>query len=473
MRYIGIVLLLNAAFMLLSLIISVINHDAGVQPLLYGLLVTMIWGFFPLIFVPKTDSLNNKEGFVVVVFSWCLSCVFGMLPYVFWGGEFTLTKAFFESVSGYTTAGGSVLANVEALPKGLLFWRSSTHWIGGLGIVVFMLLVLPSLGKAQMLLSKIEISSLAHENFKFRSSRMLQIILSIYIGLTACCTILFMCFGMDPFDAVNHAFSTISTGGFSTKNTSIAHFNSLPIELVTIFFMFIAGIHFGVLYSTLTFKKFNLFRSPVVHWYFVSTLLCGLIIAVDIHGTHFSTWGQSFRHAMFQAVSIVSTTGFATTNTAVWPPLSIIVLMYLTIQCACSGSTAGGIKSDRMIIFFKRLQCQLRKLQHPQAQLPIKLGNKTLDEDIVNAAILFIALYLFVLLISTVLLTALGIDLMTAFSSSAAALGDVGPGFGLVGSTSNYSCLPNTALLILCADMLLGRLEILGLLLLITLRKWK
>lgn len=473
MRYIGIVLLLNAAFMLLSLIISMFNHDAGVLPLLYGLLVTSVWGIFPIIFVPKAVNLDNKEAFVVVVLSWCLSCVFGMLPFLFWGGEFTITKAFFESVSGYTTAGASILKNVEGLPKGLLFWRSATHWIGGLGIVVFMLLILPSLGKAQMLLSKIEISSLAHENFRFKTSRMLHIIISVYLGLTACCTALYMFFGMDWFDAVNHAFSAISTGGFSTRNTSIASFDSIPIEMVTCLFMFLSGIHFGLLYSTFALKKLNIFSSPVVRWYFFSTVIGALIITISIHGSNYGTWAESLRYAFFQAVSISTTTGFANADSSVWPPLAIAVLIFFTIQCACSGSTAGGLKVDRMVIFFQTFKYQILKLQHPQAQIPIKVGNKTLDEDIVSSAILFIVLYLVVILVSTILISAMGVDLLTSFSASAASLGSTGPGFGLVGSTSNYSCLPDAALLILSADMLLGRLEIFGLLLLFTMHKWK
>lgn len=473
MRYIGVVLLLNAVFMLTSLIISIWNHDEGVLPLLYSTLVTVIWGVFPMIFVPKSVDLNNREAYIVVVTSWILSCMFGLLPFLFWGGEFTFTKALFESVSGYTTTGASILNNIEALPKGLLFWRSSTHWIGGLGIVVFMLLVLPSLGKAQMLLSKMEISSLAHENFKFKTSRMLTIILSIYLGLTAICAALYVFFGMTPFDAINHAFSVISTGGFSTKNLSMGHFDSVPIEIVTVIFMFLSGIHFGLLFATFTFKKLNIFSSPVVRWYFFTTFIGAILIALNLHGQQYESWFDSFRYAIFQAVSISTTTGFANADSSIWPSFSITVLIFFTIQCACSGSTAGGLKVDRIVIFVKTLKCHILKLQHPQAQIPIKIGKKTISEDIASSAILFIVLYITIILISSIFISIMGVDLLTSFSASAASLGSSGPGFGLVGSISNYSCMPNGALLILCIDMLLGRLEIFGLLLLFTIFRWR
>lgn len=473
MRYIGLVMLLNAAFILLAYFISLYNHDSGQLPLLYSFLITTLMGIFPLVFVPKTLDLSNKESYFVVVLSWLISCFIGMIPFLLWGGEFTFVKALFESVSGYTTTGASILNNIEALPKGLLFWRSSMHWIGGIGIVVFMLVILPSLGKAQMTLSKMEISPLAQENFKFRTRKMLNIILFVYVGLTVTQIILLVIFGMGLFDAVNHAFATIATGGFSTKNTSIAYFNSVPIEIIIMIFMFLSGIHFGLLFTTITFKKFNIFNSPIVKYYFWVTIIGITIVAINLHGNTYESWGESFRYASFQVISLSTTTGFANADSSIWPPLSIGIVIFFTIQCACSGSTAGGMKLDRMVIFFQALKSQVLKVQHPQAVIPVRLGKSIINDEVVNSVILFIVLYIVVLLISTLLIASMGVDLLTGFSASAATMGNAGPGFGMVGSMSNFSKLPDAALVVLSFDMLLGRLEIFGLIMLFMIKSWK
>lgn len=473
LRYIGLVMLLNAAFIFVSFTISLYNNDAGELPLLYSFLITALMGIFPLVFVPKSLTLSNRESYFVVVLSWIISCFVGMLPFLLWGGEFTFVKALFESVSGYTTTGASILNNVEVLPRGLLFWRSSTHWIGGIGIVVFMLVILPSLGKAQMTLSKMEISPLAQENFKYKTRKMLNIILFVYIGLTVTQTILLMIFGMSLFDAVTHAFATIATGGFSTKNTSIAYFNSLPIDIVVIIFMFISGIHFGLIYTTLALRKTNVFSSPIVKYYFFVTIFGIAVVAMNLHGNIYQTWGESFRYAAFQVVSLSTTTGFANADSSVWPPFSIGIILFFTIQCACSGSTAGGMKIDRVVIFFQALKSQVLKVQHPQAVIPVRLGKSIISDEIVGSVILFIVLYIVILLISTLILASMGIDLITGFSASAATMGNAGPGFGLVGSMSNFSKLPDAALMVLSFDMLLGRLEIFGLILLFMYKSWK
>ncbi|QKG79849.1 TrkH family potassium uptake protein [Tenuifilum thalassicum] len=473
LRYIGMVMLLNAAFIFISFLISFYHRDSGQLPLLFSFLITLLWGIFPLVFVPKTTNLFNKEGYLVVVLSWILSCFFGSLPFLLYGGEFTFVKALFESVSGYTTTGASILNNVEALPKGILFWRSSMHWIGGVGIVVFVLIVLPSLGKAQMTLSKMEISPLAQEDFKFRTRKMLNIILVVYVGLTALEVILLKIFGMSLFDAINHAFATVATGGFSTKNTSIASFNSVPIELTIIVFMFLSGIHFGLLYSTLTLKKKNIFTSPIVRYYFIATIIGIVLVTFNLHGKVYSSWSESLRYASFQVVSLSTTTGFANADSSIWPPFSILIILFFTIQCACAGSTSGGMKLDRVFIFLKALKGQIKKLQHPQAVIPVRIGNKTISEDIINSVVLFIVFYILILFISTLLLTALGYDTLTSFSATAACIGNAGPGFGLVGSLSNYSTLSNPALIILSFVMLLGRLEIFGLLLLFMVKSWR
>lgn len=472
-RYVGMVMLLNAAFLLISYFISVFNHDDGQLPLLFSFIIVALWGIFPMIFVPKNTNLSYKESYLIMALSWIISCLVGTLPFLFWGGEFDAVLALFESVSGYTTTGASILNDIEALPSGLLFFRSSMHWIGGIGIIVFMLLILPSMGKSQMTMAKMEISSLAHDHFKFKTSKVLQIILSVYIGITVTCTVLFIMAGMSPFDAINHAFSVVATGGFSTKNTSIGFYNSPAIENICNVFMLLSGIHFGLIYSTLTFKRTNLFTAPIARYFFTTVFIGIILVTFSIHGSVYQTWGESLRHAAFQVIAISTTTGFATTNTAIWPHWAIAILLYFTFQCACAGSTSGGMKFDRVAIFFKSLRCHMIKIRHPQAVIPIRFGRRIIKEDVANAAILFIVIYIAIIFISTLAITAMGVDLLTAFSASAASMGSTGPGFGLVGSASNYSCLPDAALLLLCVDMLLGRLEIFGLLLLFMMRSWK
>ncbi len=473
LRYIGMVMLLNSAFIFISFLISLYHNDSGQLPLLFSFLITLLWGVFPLVFVPKATNLSNREGYLIVVLSWILSCFFGSLPLLLYGGEFTFFKAFFEAVSGYTTTGGSVLYNIEALPKGILFWRSSMHWIGGIGIVVFVLIILPSLGKAQMTLAKMEISPLAQENFRFRTRKMLNIILVVYIGLTLLEVILLNFFGMGIFDAVNHAFATVATGGFSTKNTSIAYYNSPAIETVIIVFMFLSGIHFGLLYSTFTFRKNNIFNSPIVKYYFWITIVGIALVAINLHGNIYESWSDSIRYAAFQVVSLSTTTGFANTDSSIWPSFSILIILFFTIQCACAGSTAGGMKLDRVVIFFQVLRSQILKIQHPQAVIPVRIGKHIVNEEVVNSVVLFIVLYILILLLSTLALSAMGYDLLTSFSATAACMGNAGPGFGLVGSMSNYGVLSELALLDLSIVMLLGRLEIFGLLLLFLVKSWR
>ena len=275
LRYVGSVLLLNSAFLLISAIISALNSDSGQFPLFYSFAISALFGAFPLIFVPATTDINNKEGFIIVVASWLLSCMVGVLPYVLWGGEFTFTNAWFESVSGFTTTGSSILTNIEGLPDGLLFWRSATHWIGGIGIIIFVLSVLPAMGQAGIILYKAEMSSLATDSFQYRTKKTLRILLYVYVGLTFCETVSLLACGMNLFDSVTHSFATIATGGFSPKNVSIAHYQSLSIEIVVMVFMILSGIHFGLLFFAVSGRISQVWKSSVVRYYVV-TLAVGI-----------------------------------------------------------------------------------------------------------------------------------------------------------------------------------------------------
>ncbi|MEG0815377.1 MAG: TrkH family potassium uptake protein [Mucinivorans sp.] len=478
LRYVGMVLLLNAAFMLLAAGIAYFNGvDTGLAPLLLSFIITAVIGSFPLIFVPKDRHISSRDGYIIVIASWIASCLVGMLPYLIWGGEFSLINAWWESTSGFTTTGSTILNDVEALPRSLLFWRSSTHWIGGVGVVLFALVILPAIGRQKMTLSSVEISSLAKDNFRYNTKKILKIILYVYVGLTAAETVLLNVVGMDWFDAVNYSFSTMATGGFSTKNLSVMAYNNLGIEVVIMIFMFLAGIHLGLIYSSLRGGgriHSTIWHNEVARYYLLSVLICGAIVSLYLFMDGiYPTFGQAVRYGLFQVVSYNSTTGFASADSAFWPPLTMLILIVLSIQCAMAGSTTGGVKADRVLLLIKAIKARVLKIQHPSAVMRIRLGGRTMDEQVVATAILMISFYILALVASTVVLTAFDFDLLTSFSASVASLGNVGPGFGQASNLANMDFLPVTCKLWLSGMMLFGRLELFGLIHLFMMRSWK
>jgi trk system potassium uptake protein TrkH len=459
--------------MFVSFLVSVYYADSGQIPLLLSCVLTGLTGVFPMVFVPSSGQISHKEGYVVVVASWILICFFGMLPYALWGGEFSMINAWFESVSGFTTTGSTILKDVEALPAGLLFWRSSTHWLGGIGIILFALVIVPSIGKVRMSLSRLEMSPLAKTNFHYRSNKTLQVVILVYLGLTVVQTLLLYVFGMSLFDAVTHTFGTVATGGFSTRNASVGYYDSVAIELIITVFMFLSGMHFGILYVMFTFKNKKWYKSSIVQFYFFSIVIGIILVALNIWGKNYDTFPEALRYSAFQVVSIATTTGYGTADSTLWPSFSVMLLIYFTFQCACAGSTAGGIKVDRVVIFFKSLKRQVLKLQHPQAVIPVRIDGLPIDDDTVESVLLFIVFYILILFVTGLALTAMNVDIMTAFSASAATISTVGPGFGDVGSASNFSMIPGLGKFLLSLNMLLGRLEIFGLMLLIYMKSWR
>ena len=474
LRYVGTVMLCLSAFMAVSAGISFVSNDAGFYPLLLSALLTLLLGIFPMIFVPKAESITTKEGFMIVVGSWLLSCVVGMFPYLIWGGEFSIVNAWFESVSGFTTTGASILKNIEALPQGLLFWRSATNWIGGVGVVMFALLILPSLGTNKMALSGIELSSLARDNYRYRTQMIVKILLSIYIGLTIVSTLALKFAGMRWFDALNHAMSACATGGFSTKNASIGFYDSSVIEWILIVVMFISSLHFGLIYATFTRKANNMFRSEVVRTYMAIIVGATLFIGASLYftGTYTDVL-ESLQQSTFQVVSLITTTGFATADTNTWTPFAIVILIILSIICGCAGSTSGGAKVDRVLLYFKVLVARLRGQQHPNAIIRVRLDGMLQEERQVNAVTLFLTTYFVLILVGTLLSALFGLDLLTAFSSSVAFIGNVGPGFGEVGSLNNYADMPSFLKVQGSILMLMGRLEIFGFIQFLFIRMWR
>ena len=458
---IGKALQVNALFMLLSLGVSAAyGFDSGFTPLLISFLITSIAGSFPMIFVKSDQQETTQEGFVTIVFSWLLSFIFGMLPYVLWGGEFTLMNAWFESVSGYTTTGSTVLTDIEALPKSLLMWRSSTHYIGGLGVVVFLLLILPDTSTFKFKLSHLELSSIAKEGYRYKSGKTVRVITFTYIGLTIAEFLCLWAAGMTPFDAINHAFSTIATGGFSTKNTSIMFYDSNAINIIIMVFMTLASMHFGVIYASIATRSFKPLRHPITRYYLMVILVLSALATLSLTIQGGLRFPEALMSGSFQVISFISTTGFGQADNALWPIMANAILLFAGFHCGCSGSTTGGIKADRMYISLKAIMGDFRKRLSPSAVFRTRVGDACVAEDTVSSIFLFIVLYIIVIFLSFVAVLLCGVDIAEAFSGTLASLGNVGPGLGSLGTMGSYGSQPEVAKFIYTMDMFLGRLEI-------------
>ena len=475
LRYVGMVMLFIAAFMLFAVGISYASgKDSAFYPLLLSALLTALLGAFPQIFVEKRGQLSTKEGFAVVVGSWLVACVVGMFPYLIWGGEFNLINAWFESVSGFTTTGATILDDIEALPRGLLFWRISSTWIGGMGVVMFALVILPTMGRSKMTLSSVELSTLARDNYNYRTQIIVRILLVVYLGLTACSVLSLKLAGMNWFDSLCHGMSAAATSGFSTKNASIAFYNSPAIETILILTMATSGIHFGLIYATVTGKRNNIFRSEVTRYYLGILLGASLLMAVSLYAADlYPTLLTSFRHAIFQVTSLMTTSGFATADTNLWTPLAVLLLVVVSMICACSGSTTGGIKINRLVLAVKMFRARLQQQRHPNAVIRVRLDGAIQESDTLYSVLIFVVAYLMLILAGAIIGTMCGLDLTTALSGAVACMGNIGPGFGEIGSMDNFASMPLVMKGVDSLMMLFGRLEIFGLIQLFLMKWWK
>ena len=459
---IGKALLVSALFMFLSLIVSIMNgRDAAFGPLLISFIITLITGGFPFIFVKGQQQLSLKDGFLTIILSWLLSFVFGMLPYVLYGGEFTLINAWFESVSGFTTTGSTILNDIEALPRSLLFWRSSTHYIGGLGVVVFLLLVIPDASPYRLKLTNMEMSSLSKEGYRYKSSKVVWVITVVYAGLTLATFLSLWAAGMPLFDAVNHAFSIAATGGFSTRNLSVGAFGSDLINMIVLFYMAVCAMHFGLIYAVFATRSLKPMKNSVVAYYFGSIVVMSLIIMLSLIAEGgYDSWGRAFMDSSFTVVSYMSTAGFAICDNSVWPWLAGVVLLFASFQCGCAGSTTGGIKVDRIIIAFKAIGNEIRRRLHPTSVSHARMSGQHLADSTVHSVLMYIVVYFLVIFVSIIAVMMCGCDATEAVSGVIASVGSVGPGLGELGSLDNYSLQPVLAKFIFTVDMFMGRVEI-------------
>ena len=459
---VGKALLVSSLFMLLSVGVSLLyGRDSAFAPLLLSFIVTFVLGVFPLIFVRNSSALSMHEGLVTIVISWLLSFVMGMLPSILWGGPFTIINALFESVSGYTTTGATILTDIEALPHSLLFWRSSTQYIGGLGVVVFLLYILPDNSPLRLKLTNLEMSSITREGYQYRSSQAIRVIIRVYIALLVLSFGSLVLAGMPVFDAINHALTISATGGFSVKNASIGFYDSNVINIIVMFFTIVSSIHFGLIYMAVAMQTLKPLRTPVVR-YFLSVIVVASVVTcltLTLSGTY-DNWGKAAMDASFAVVNYITTAGFANADNAGWPLLASVMLMFCAFQCGCSGSTTGGLKADRMLLSFRVIIRQIRHNANPSEVHRITVGGRPVKDEVAIGAVTYLALYCLIVMLSTLLLLSLGVDGQTAFSGTVASVGNVGPALGDIGMAGNYAHLAHWVKFIFSVDMLLGRVEI-------------
>ncbi|MCR4860274.1 MAG: TrkH family potassium uptake protein [Bacteroidales bacterium] len=461
-RNVGYALLVSALFMLLSVIVSLVNgHDSALAALSISFLITFTVGIFPFIFVRNVPAITLKEGYVIIFLSWLLSFIFGMLPYALWGGPFTLQNAWFESVSGFTTTGATILDNVEALPRSLLFWRASTHFIGGLGVVVFLLLVIPGSNQMKIRLTNMELTSLSRGGYSTRTNNTVYIFAYVYLALLVLSFIAYLLAGMPVFDAVCHAMSVSATGGFSTRNTSIAAFDSRWIEGITMFFMYMSSIHFGLIFLAVMTRSNKPYNNPVVKFYTASIVIVALIVAAGLKGNGICpTWKNAVWNGFFETLCVTSTSGFAILDNAQWPLWMMAVLMFSAVMCGSAGSTSGGVKADRVLLLFKSIGCRITRILHPSSINEVRLGKRILRDEDVSPHLLYLAMYGLLLAVSVALSLFIGVDHQNSFIASITSLGNVGPAYGALGTMGSFNSVPMLGKILFTVDMFLGRIEI-------------
>ena len=461
--FIGVSLLLVAALMTVSAIIALSTPgDESRVPLLCSAYLTGTVGIFPLIFVRKgSHRLSFPESNCIVVGAWIMACLFGMLPFLFYGHEFTFVNALFESISGFTTTGASILNDIESLPRGLQFWRISTAWVGGVGIVTLFSMI--TVGMDKSTLTGAEISSVAREPFAGeKNDSFANRMLLTYIVLTLVTFFSLKLTGMGWFDSITNAMSACSTCGFCTRNTSIAYYANPAAEVVLTVAMLAAGVHFGILFlAFLKGRPRAIWKSEVIKVFLCLVGLAIIVVTSDLMvGGHYSSFGTALRDASFQVASISTTTGFATQDTTQWPPLSMATLIICSLICGCSGSTSGGIKVDRAILAAKGIHRKVRLTVAPNNMYFVRVDGHTRTDEQVSDAFGYIFCYLILMVIFAAVNIAFGLDFTTGVTASIASIGNVGPGFGDVGSMSNYSAFPSILKVTGMIEMLIGRLEI-------------
>jgi len=472
---VGILMLFLGGTMVFPLLFGLYYHDGSALPIARSIGVTIAGGLVLCACFrgARKEALTHREGMGIVAIGWMAAGLFGALPY-YWGGALPgFSDAVFESLSGFTTTGASVLTQIESLPRGLLFWRSLTHWLGGMGIIVLSLAILPVLGIGGMQLYKAEVPGPVPDKLKPRIRDTAMVLWKVYALFSLLETALLMAGGMDLFQALCHTFGTMATGGFSTKDGSIGAFNSPYFDTIFIIFMLFAGINFSLHYQFIKGQPLAFWRNSECRFFVGLCIAFCIIVVVGLYGNVYETLGQSIRYGVFQVLSIITTTGYATADYEQWPAMCQHLLLFCMFLGASAGSTGGGMKCLRIMLLLKHSYKQVFSLIHPRAVTQVKLGKRPIPDEVLHSIWGYFMLYIGLFVLCSFLLAAMGVDVATAFAAVVATIGNIGPGLGMVGPTDNYAHIPVLGkwLLILC--MLLGRLEIYTVLVLFVPEFWR
>jgi trk system potassium uptake protein TrkH len=417
-------------------------------------------------------ELNLREGFLIVTLGWILSGIIGALPFVFCGAVNSFIDGYFEAISGFTTTGATIIENIEALPHGILFWRSFTHWLGGMGIIVLFLAILPGVGAGGFQMFRAEVPGPSVTKLSSRIAFTAKTLWHIYLGLTVIQTILLMFAGFNLFDSLTHTFGTVATGGFSTRGLSVGAFNNPAAETIILIFMMLSGINFSLYYFFLRKQWEKVYYDEELRFYIGLIIITTLFIAWNIKD-FIPSKIELLRTSAFQVISIVTTTGYATANFDSWPAFSKILLLILMFFGGCAGSTGGGMKQIRMLILSKYCGRELVHTLHPKAVIPIKMGGKSVPDEVIRNILGFSLIYIALFVLGTLFMALLGQDMISAVSSVASSLGNIGPGLGSLGPESTFNSIPQIGKLVLSFLMLMGRLELFTVMLCFSPSFWK
>ena len=487
-RFLGITAILNGCFMFIAFPFSFFADEPEAWGILNGGVITVFIGLLLFFFnKPEHKNIQKKEGYLIVTLGWLTLSITGMLPYLLSGAIPNISNAFFETISGYSTTGSSILTDIEAMPKGILFWRSATHWIGGMGIIVLTIAILPLLGIGGMQLFMAEAPGPSADKLHPRITDTAKRLYLIYVFLTFLEFFLLKAAGMTWFDAINHAMSTVSTGGFSTKNSSIAFYNNIPvIQYIITFFMLIAGTNFVLTYFALKGKVQKVFNSEEFRYYFFGIFSVSILIAVIIiffkddtlvttlnHPEIYGKTESAIRHSFFMVTSVVTTTGFVSADFTMWNYFATGIFFALFFTGGSAGSTSGGVKIVRHIVMLKNSFLEFKKALHPNAIIPVRYDGKSVNQTIVFNIISFFIIYMLIFIVASVLLTLMGLDFLSALGAAASSLGNIGPAIGTVSPVDNFAHLSTSAKWFCSFLMLIGRLELFTVLILFTPFFWR
>ncbi|MBR6801251.1 MAG: TrkH family potassium uptake protein [Eubacteriaceae bacterium] len=469
---IGQVMIVEAVLMVLPLIVALIYKEYSLLlPFIIPMTFLAVIGYLMSRKKIENMTIYARESFVIVALSWIVVSMFGALPFVLSGEIPSYVDALFEIVSGFTTTGASILTDVEAMSRSLLFWRSFSHWIGGMGVLVFLLALVPNAGNRSMNIMKAESPGPSVSKLVPKTKETAKILYTIYLGITVIEIILLLIAGMPLFDSILHTFGTVGTGGFGVKADSYGSYNA-ACQWITTIFMMLSGTNFTFFYYLIIKTYYKAFTMEEVRWYYGIFAAATIIITINILHMYSGVF-ESLTHAAFTVATAMTTTGYATTNFDLWPSFSKTIVVVLMFFGACAGSTGGGIKTSRLVIALKYCYYEVKKMLFPKTVNIVKMDGKAVEDSVIRGTNVFILLYCFIAIVSVIIISFDGFDMTSNFTAIISALSNIGPGLSMVGPAGNFSAYSNLSKLVITLDMLLGRLEIFPILLLMAPSNWK